>query len=308
MKYYHPKDIAARRIQQAQLLEAILLAFIKGYRRRNDVFGHVSEDGFMLLMPCAGNKEANSLIVEIQRTIERYNRTEKQSRYEISLSIGYSTKESNGQSMEEIEKIAEGHLKHHKLLNQKSSHHAIVSSAMATLYAKSQETEEHGQRLTYLTSMIGEHLDLEQKVLDDLQLLSLLHDIGKIGIDDRILNKPDKLTNEEWKQMKHHTEIGYRIAMSTPQLKHIAECILHHHERWDGTGYPKGLKGAEIPLLSRVLAVADAYDAMTEDRIYRRALSWESSIEEIEKCTGTQFDPDIARLFVELVRKQKEKV
>ncbi len=281
MKYHHPKDIAARRIQQAQLLEAILLAFIKSCRCRNDVLGHASEDEFMLLMPCTGNKEANSLIVEIQRTIERYNRTEKQSRYEISSSIGNNTKESN---------------------------HAIVSSAMATLYAKSQETEEHGQRLTCLTNMIGEHLDLEQKVLDDLQLLSLLHDIGKVGIDDRILNKPDKLTNEEWKQMKHHTEIGYRIAMSTPQLKHIAEYILHHHERWDGTGYPKGLKGAEIPLLSRVLAVADAYDAMTEDRIYRRALSWESSIEEIEKCTGTQFDPDIARLFSELIRKQKEKV
>ncbi|HBV67987.1 MAG TPA: GGDEF domain-containing protein, partial [Clostridiales bacterium] len=91
-------------------------------------------------------------------------------------------------------------------------------------------------------------------------------------------------------------------------LKHIAEYILYHHERWDGAGYPKGLKGAEIPLLSRVLAVADTYDAMTEDRVYRRALSWESSIEEIEKCTGTQFDPDIARLFIELIRKQKEKV
>ncbi len=281
MKYHHPKDIAARRIQQERLLEAILLAFIKSCRRRNDVPGHVSKDEFMLLMPCAGNKEANSLIVEIQRTIERCNRTEKPSRYEISSSIGNNTKESN---------------------------HAIVSSAMATLYAKSQETEKHGQRLTFLTNMIGEHLGLGQDALDDLRLLSLLHDIGKVGIDDCILNKPGKLTNEEWKQMKHHTEIGYRIAMSTPQLKHIAEYILHHHERWDGTGYPKGLKCGEIPLLSRVLAVADAYDAMTEDRIYRRALSWKSSIEEIEKCTGTQFDPDIARLFSELIRKQKEKV
>ncbi len=236
MKYHHPKDIAARRIQQERLLEAILLAFIKSCRRRNDVPGHVSKDEFMLLMPCAGNKEANSLIVEIQRTIERCNRTEKPSRYEISSSIGNNTKESN---------------------------HAIVSSAMATLYAKSQETEKHGQRLTFLTNMIGEHLGLGQDALDDLRLLSLLHDIGKVGIDDCILNKPGKLTNEEWKQMKHHTEIGYRIAMSTPQLKHIAEYILHHHERWDGTGYPKGLKCGEIPLLSRVLAVADAYDAMT---------------------------------------------
>ncbi|NLV86438.1 MAG: HD domain-containing protein, partial [Clostridiales bacterium] len=144
-------------------------------------------------------------------------------------------------------------------------------------------------------------LGLSPKELDELQLLSKLHDIGKIGIDDCILNKPDKLSEDEWKIMKRHPEIGHRIAMSSPQLEHIADYILYHHERWDGKGYPKGLKEHEIPVLSRILAVADAYDAMTEDRVYRKALSKEAAIKEIELNAGTQFAPDIARIFLSIM-------
>ena len=173
---------------------------------------------------------------------------------------------------------------------------------MASLYAKSQETEEHGQRLGDFCQMIGRELQLSQSDLDDLQLLSKLHDIGKIGIDDHILNKPGKLDEEEWKIMKQHPEIGYRIVMTTPQLSHIADHILYHHERWDGKGYPAKLKGEEIPLLARILSVADAFDAMTEDRIYRRALSREEAIKEIKDNAGSQFDPKIAQIFIDLLK------
>ena len=148
---------------------------------------------------------------------------------------------------------------------------------MATLYAKSQETEDHGQRRGKYCQMIGKQLGLEQKCLSELYLVSKLHDIGKIGIDDSILNKPCKLTAEEWEKMKQHPEIGHRIAMATPQLQHIATYILYHHERWDGKGYPRGLKGEEIPIVSRILAIADAFDAMTEDRVYRKALRRKSA-------------------------------
>jgi HD-GYP domain-containing protein (c-di-GMP phosphodiesterase class II) len=159
--------------------------------------------------------------------------------------------------------------------------------------------------LSSLCLMIGEHLGLEQKELDDLQLLSILHDIGKIGVDDSILNKPGKLTEEEWVKMKQHPIIGHRIAMATPQLEHIAEYILYHHEHWDGAGYPQGKKGLEIPLLSRILALADAFDAMTEDRLYRKAMPLESALEEIKICAGIQFDPEIAQLFIELISNQQ---
>ena len=141
-------------------------------------------------------------------------------------------------------------------------------------------------------------------MLDDIELFAMLHDIGKIGVDGSILNKPGPLTQEEWAQMKLHSEIGYRIAMSTPALEHIAEYILHHHERWDGSGYPGGVKGTEIPLPSRILAVTDAYDAMTETRVYRKALQQSFALEEIERHAGTQFDPDIALLFASLMREQ----
>ena len=149
-----------------------------------------------------------------------------------------------------------------------------------------------------ICQIIGEQLGLTPNELGDLQLLSKLHDIGKIGIDDRILNKPGKLSEEEWQLMKQHPEIGRKIAMSTPQLEHIAEYILCHHERWDGAGYPMGLKGQEIPVLSRILSIADAIDAMTEDRVYRKAMTYEAAIREIERNAGTQFDPEITRLFV----------
>ena len=172
---------------------------------------------------------------------------------------------------------------------------------MATLYARSNETEEHGRRLAQLTKMIGEQIGLGQSALDDLELLSMLHDIGKVGIDDRILKKPGQLTSDEWVQMKKHSEIGYRIAMATPELQHIAGLILRHHERWDGSGYPGGLKGLDIPLASRILSIADAFDAMTENRVYREALSKESAIIELQAYAGEQFDPELTEVFVNLM-------
>ena len=148
---------------------------------------------------------------------------------------------------------------------------------------------------------IGEKMELSQLELDQLELLSMLHDIGKVAVPDRILNKPDKLTAEEWIEMKKHPEIGYRIAASSPELAPIAEYILCHHERWDGKGYPQGLSGEEIPLLSRILSVVDAYDAMTENRAYRKALEKEKALAEIRDNLGTQFDPKIAAIFLDIL-------
>ncbi|MHB8280392.1 MAG: HD-GYP domain-containing protein, partial [Candidatus Humimicrobiaceae bacterium] len=132
-----------------------------------------------------------------------------------------------------------------------------------------------------------------------LELLSTLHDIGKISIDDHILSKSGKLTDKEWSEMKKHPEVGYRIAQAAPELKHIADLILCHHEHWDGSGYPQGLIGEVIPLFSRIVAVLDAYDAMTHDRPYRKNMPKEAALAEITKNAGTQFDPNIARIFAE---------
>ncbi len=144
-------------------------------------------------------------------------------------------------------------------------------------------------------------MNLPLESLDELELFSMLHDIGKVAVDDQILNKPEKLTSAEWEIVKKHSETGYRIAAASPELESVSRYILHHHERWDGTGYPHGLKGEEIPLLARILAFADAYDAMTAGRSYKRAMTKREAIAEIKKNVGKQFDPAIFKVFVEVL-------
>lgn len=160
------------------------------------------------------------------------------------------------------------------------------------------ETEAHAERLKDYCQAIGKKMNLNAEELNELALLAILHDIGKVGVPQHILQKPGALTPTEWEEMKRHSEIGYRIAQSTPELSMVAELILSHHERWDGTGYPRKLKGEEIPVLCRILAVADSFDAMTNDRVYRKALPIDQVIAELEQNKGTQFDPKVVSLFL----------
>lgn len=272
---------------------------IQGCCREEDIVARTGGDEFKILMPNTSREEAYKFVQRIMQACEDYNRRIKDQVHNISISVGFSTKLYPTENIRQIEKEAEEYMFKHKLLEQESHHSTMLSSIMATMYARSQETEEHAKRLALLSRMIGERLNLQQESMDELELFAMLHDIGKIGIDDRILNKPGKLNDEEWKIMKKHSEIGYRITMSSPGLQSIANYILTHHERWDGKGYPQGLKGEEIPLPSRILAVVDAYDAMTEDRVYRKAMSHDQALREIKKCAGTQFDPHIVNIFVQ---------
>lgn len=129
----------------------------------------------------------------------------------------------------------------------------------------------------------------------------MLHDIGKIAIEEKTLNKREKLTEDEWEEIKSHPGIGYRILSTVNDMSEIAEYVLCHHEKWDGSGYPKGLKGKEIPLQARIIAIADAYDAMTSERSYRSALPEAVALQELQLKAGIQFDPDITKVFLEKV-------
>ena len=190
---------------------------------------------------------------------------------------------------------------HKKLLEHNTTHSSIIDSIQATMHESSNETEKHSDRMIKLSIDLGAALGLSDEQLLELDLLSRLHDIGKICIDESILSKPGKLTEVEWAKVKRHPQVGYKIAQASTELVQISEFILSHHERWDGNGYPQGLSGTDIPLLSRVIAIIDAYDAMTQDRPYRKAMPKEYAINEIIDNADKQFDPQIARVFIEQV-------
>jgi putative nucleotidyltransferase with HDIG domain len=179
-----------------------------------------------------------------------------------------------------------------------------VQALASSLEAKDNYTSGHSQRVTRYSLLIAEKLGLGKKDMENLRYASQLHDIGKIGITERILNKPDKLTEWEFAAIKDHPVIGERIINSLDFLDIVRDIIRHHHERWDGGGYPDNLSREEIPLLARVMAVADAYDAMTTARPYRSALTPEEAVEELKRCSETQFDPRLVEVFLEVLREQ----
>ncbi len=180
---------------------------------------------------------------------------------------------------------------------QKNNAFAIMALIEA-LNAKDPYTRGHSERVSIYSLLLSEELKLSSEEIESVHIASYLHDIGKIGISEHILNKPAKLTNEEYELVKNHANVSSQIVSRIPGLSHIVSMVKHHHERHDGSGYPDGLKGKDIPLGARIMAIADAFDAMTSSRPYKMAFKPKDALQEIKKCAGTQFDPELAGLFV----------
>lgn len=184
--------------------------------------------------------------------------------------------------------------------------HELVDVVITTLDARDPYTYEHSFRVAYYSELISRHMNFTRDVHQKIHIAAHLHDIGKIGVKDSVLNKPGRLTEDEMKEIQTHPRIGHNILIRLPNFKEVAKIVLHHHERFDGKGYPDGLKGEDIPLESRIITVADAFDAMTSDRPYRKGMTFEKAMIEIDKQSGTQFDPIIAnnfrRVFGDLTR------
>lgn len=283
-----------------------LLGAIAGIFRRNlrsqDIASRIGGDEFCLLLPYTGPEKAKSLCEKIQSDCGReVIHFDDGSTMFPSISVGYATRWSAEDSFDDTFKLAEDAMYKQKLLEHKSMHSSLIASIRTTMYEKSRETREHADRLANMACRLGRQLGLDDSQISDLELLCALHDLGKIGVPEQILDKPGPLTDLEWIQMRRHPEIGYRIAQASPELSGVADGILCHHERWDGNGYPQGLLGTNIPLLARILSVVDSYDAMTSRRVYHEPVSYAQALAEIEACAGSQFDPQIAHLFLKIM-------
>lgn len=265
--------------------------------RADDIIARIGGDEFAILLPKTDGVEASKLIKRINALLKE----EIIDGLEVSISFGYAAKTKETEVIEEVFNKAEDLMYQNKLYEGFSIKGRVIDNVADALISKSEREEIHSQHVSQLCVQIGEALKFEDFQIQQLKVLGLLHDIGKIAISNTILNKEDKLSEDEWVEMKSHAETGYRILSINSEMKEIAKYTLAHHERWDGLGYPRGLKGTEIPLPSRICAIADAYDAMVSVRSYKSALTIEDTKKELKNNAGKQFDPDLVDIFIEKV-------
>lgn len=304
----------------------IIMGDVNGLKLVNDTFGHLEGDQllkdianilkeccpqngsvfrwggdeFMILVPNCTELDCEALMIEIDEKCQK-----AESKFiQLSISLGEVVKKTVEKDVYKCIKRVEEKVYRNKLLQKKSIKSSILDSLAKTLEEKNMETELHTERVVEYATALGKQLNFKSSELDELMIAARLHDIGKIGVNEEILMKPSKLTNEEFEQIKLHPEIGYRIINSSSELGYVAKSVLTHHERWDGCGYPLGLKGVEIPLVARIISIADSYDVMTHDRVYKKAISKEDAILELQRCAGTQFDPSLVQQFILYLNEQ----
>lgn len=300
---------------------ALIMADVNGLKLINDSFGHaygdellvktaevirsgcregdiavrVGGDEFVILLPKTDAAATEKIVKKIKSNCSK----ERVASIELSVSFGWEIKVNEYDEINVIYKKAEDHLYKRKLFESPSMRGKTINVIIKTLHEKNKREEMHSVRVSTLCENMGKALKLSETEIQELKTAGLLHDIGKIAINESILNKAGKLNEKEREEINNHPEIGYRILCSVNDMSDIAEYVLSHHERWDGSGYPRGLKGEEIPIQARILAIADAYDAMTSERTYRSPLSAEAAIKELGKNKRTQFDPELVEVFIE---------
>ena len=280
--------------------------FLNRTFRPSDIISRIGGDEFAVLIRNINKDGIKIILRRLEQRIDEHNESKKTSNYPLNISFGYALRD-NGKNAVEIFKKADDMLFSKKLQRKDAVIDSALSAIQATMFEKDSITEEHMQRLKNIAYRFGNLVGLDEYEKKMLVLSTELHDIGKVIISDEILNKQSNLSKEEYEVIKKHSESGYRIAKLTPTIKHVSEFILYSHERWDGNGYPKGLKGEEIPLISRMLHIIDAYDVMINHRPYKDAITEEEAIEELKRCSESQFDPTLVKKFVNNVLPQIKK-
>jgi diguanylate cyclase (GGDEF)-like protein len=281
-----------------------------------DVLGRFGGDEFLAILPGSDCERAVAVAQRLREHLMRegFRRAGEERTIPVSLSFGIATFPRDSQNRHDLLTIADANLytakgtddgirgttetqRTHSALRTEGSF-GVLDAMVTAVDNKDRYTRRHSEDVTEYALWIAEELRLSQETMRVIRIGGLLHDVGKIGVPDEILRKPGRLTAEEWEVMKRHPQLGALIVGGVPDLVGIIDAVRYHHERWDGHGYPEGRAGDAIPLLGRILAVADAFSAMTTDRPYRKGLAWDVALAEIRANIGTQFDPTMARAFL----------
>ncbi|MGM0495804.1 MAG: HD domain-containing phosphohydrolase [Bacillota bacterium] len=315
------------KIKEKQYPVGLMMLDLNGLKILNDAYGHdigdkalkkaaktilkitpskatvsrIGGDEFAIILPNTSNEELQQVKSKIDEALNKITIEN----VPLSIAIGYEISNDYNSELQELLKNAENSMYRSKITEGKSIRNNTIQAIFETLTNKYEQEKIHSERVAKISYKIGKAMKIKADDLKELKLAGLYHDIGKITIPDSILNKPTKLTKDEFDIIKKHTENGYNILRAADQYSNLAEYALSHHERWDGLGYPQGLAKTQIPLFSRIICIADAYEAMTSKRPYKEAITKKEAIEEIIACSGKQFDPSIAKIFIEKVLKNQ---
>ena len=275
----------------------IVAVTLKKECRADDILVRLSGDEFAFLLPKTGSAEAEHLIVRLKNRLK----LEHIDTYEVSVAFGHATKQRKEEPFEKVFKAAEDSMYRSKVYESQNIHSKPISLVVASLIENNSREEHHSQHVSELCVGLTKKMGHSDATISRIRLAALMHDIGKIGVREAVLNKQGRLSDEEREEMQNHPEIGYRILSVVSGFSEISDLVLQHHERWDGTGYPNGLKGEEILLSARIISVVDAFEAMTSERTDQETLSHERAIDELRQCSGSQFDPEVVRVFIEML-------
>lgn len=307
----------------------IVMGDVNGLKLMNDSFGHDAGDELLIKLSNVLKKNTDSsgyvfriggdeFVILLLRSDLKYMKKyidkietaiieESVAGIRLSVSFGMGIANDRENNIRQVLKVAEDRMYQKKLFEAYSRQSNMIEVIMKTLQEKNPREEQHSQRVAEICERLAVHMGMDHSAVKRIRHAALLHDIGKIGIPENLLNKEGALTQEEYIAICKHPEIGHRILQSVSQTAEISEIVLYHHEKWNGTGYPKGLKTDEIPIESRIISIADAFDAMTSDRSYRKGMSAYLAFEELERCSGTQFDPSIVNGIRDLLLKNDVK-
>ena len=265
--------------------------------RREDIICRVGGDEFVILLPNVGEK----VIKKILERIKEESQNTKLDSVIVSLAIGYSTKNSKDKDISGVYKEADNNMYKNKLKYGKIMRNKTIETVLLNINNKYDNEQIHSERVSQYCTSIARAMNLSDKEIEDAKIAGALHDIGKIVVPPEILNKQNRLTEDDWETIKKHAITSYQLLKSVDEYANLSEAVLYHHEKIDGSGYPEGLRDNEIPLLSKLIAGADAYEAMTSRRPYQKEKTKKEAIEELKKHSGTQFDKVVVEIFTSKV-------